>query len=187
MSKVSNTLTMLRLLESGRKYTKYELADILEVNPRMIAIYKEELEKSGIYIDTIRGKYGGYIYHQKHNYNISFDYLDVDAIESILDKLDNKERDKLSITLEKIRAIVIYSTDEGRYPEIKQDEINHKYKIISKAIQNNEILEFDFHKKRRKFIPYSFTYYKNYVYVTGLELNHNDIKTLNLLGIENLD
>ena len=92
MSKVGNTLTMLRLLESGRKYTVKELSEKLEVTPRMIKIYKEELEKCGIYIDTIRGQYGGYVYNKKHDYNISFDYLDIDAIESILDKLTDKEK-----------------------------------------------------------------------------------------------
>lgn len=61
MSKVSNTLTMLRLLETGRKYTIQELADILEVSKRMITVYKEELEKCGIYIDSIKGPYGGYV------------------------------------------------------------------------------------------------------------------------------
>lgn len=64
MSKVGNTLTMLRLLESGRKYSVNELAERIEVKPRMIKIYKEELEKCGIYIDTIRGRYGGYVYHR---------------------------------------------------------------------------------------------------------------------------
>ena len=44
MSKVSNTLTMLRLLESGKKYSVKELAEKLEVSSRMIKSYKEELE-----------------------------------------------------------------------------------------------------------------------------------------------
>ena len=47
MSKVSNTLTMLRLLESGKKYSVKELAEKLEVSPRMIKSYKEELSKYG--------------------------------------------------------------------------------------------------------------------------------------------
>ena len=38
MSKVSNTLTMLRLLESGKKYSVKELAEKLEVSPRMIKL-----------------------------------------------------------------------------------------------------------------------------------------------------
>ena len=64
MSKLSNTLTMLEYLSSGRKYTIKELSDKLEVSERMIRIYKDDLEKAGIYIDTIMGPYGGYVLNQ---------------------------------------------------------------------------------------------------------------------------
>ena len=64
MSKVSNELTMIELLSSGRKYSIKELSEILEVTERMIRVYKEDLEKSGIYIDTIMGPYGGYVLNQ---------------------------------------------------------------------------------------------------------------------------
>ena len=43
MSKISNVLTMLQLLQSGRKYSISELASILEVSERMIRVYKEDL------------------------------------------------------------------------------------------------------------------------------------------------
>ena len=49
MSKISNVLTMLQLLQSGRKYSISELASILEVSERMIRVYKEDLEKACIY------------------------------------------------------------------------------------------------------------------------------------------
>ena len=61
MSKISNVLLMLQYLENGRKYNIKELADKLEVSERMIRVYKEELEKAGIYIDTMMGPYGGYV------------------------------------------------------------------------------------------------------------------------------
>ena len=64
MSKVSNVLEMLELLSSGRKYQISELAEKLEVSPRMIRVYKDECEKAGIYIDTVKGTYGGYVLRQ---------------------------------------------------------------------------------------------------------------------------
>ena len=67
MSKVSNVLTMLEYLSSGKKYSIQELADLLEVSPRMIRVYKDDLEKAGIYIDTIKGPYGGYVLNQNIN------------------------------------------------------------------------------------------------------------------------
>ena len=67
MSKISNVLTMLEYLSSGRKYSIQELSKKLEVSPRMIRVYKDEIEKAGIYIDTIKGPYGGYVLNQNIN------------------------------------------------------------------------------------------------------------------------
>ncbi|MDD3241342.1 MAG: WYL domain-containing protein [Bacilli bacterium] len=67
MSKISNILNMIQLLSSGRKYSIKELSDKLEVTPRQIRTYKEELELAGIYIDSIKGPYGGYILNQNIN------------------------------------------------------------------------------------------------------------------------
>ena len=187
MGKLGNTLTMLRFLETGQKMTVKDLAEKLEVTPRMIKIYKEELEKSGIYIDSINGQYGGYVYKKQHNYNISFNYLDVDAIESVLDKLSPIERNNITLTLEKIRSIVIYSTDESRYKSFDKEDLQKKYQFILKAIKNSNILSFKFHNKNREFIPYTFTFYKDFIYITGYSILEDDIKTLNLNGIKDLD
>ncbi len=67
MSKVSNVLCMLELLSTGKKYSIKELSEELEVSPRMIRVYKDELEKAGIYLHTIKGPYGGYILNQELN------------------------------------------------------------------------------------------------------------------------
>ena len=65
MSKISNVINMLQILSTGKKHSINELSNILEVTPRMIRVYKEELEKAGIFLDTIRGPYGGYVLNQK--------------------------------------------------------------------------------------------------------------------------
>ena len=64
MSKLSNTIMLLRILQNGKKYSIKELATELEVSPRMIRTYKNELECAGIYIESIRGPYGGYYLNQ---------------------------------------------------------------------------------------------------------------------------
>lgn len=178
---------MLKLLESGRKYSISELADKIEVSERMIKIYKNELEKAGIYIDTIKGRYGGYVYHHKNNYDISFNYFDVDAIESVLSKLDEKEQQNISITLEKLRTIVIYQSDENRNMKVDKDELDKKYLRIAEAIKNKQELTFKFHNKVRVFEPHNFTFYKEYIYVTGFSKLENDLKTLNISGIKFID
>ena len=85
MSKISNVISMLQILSSGRKYSINDLANELEVTPRMIRMYKEELEKAGIFIDTIRGPYGGYILNQK---------VYIPPKEITQDKLEMSELDK---------------------------------------------------------------------------------------------
>ena len=67
MSKLSNALLMIEYLSSGKKYSIKELSEKLEVSPRMVRVYKDELEKAGIYIDTIKGPYGGYVLNQDIN------------------------------------------------------------------------------------------------------------------------
>ena len=83
MSKLGNTLAMLKILETGRKYTVNELSSMIEVSPRMIKTYKAELEKAGIYIETINGIYGGYVYNHKNNYDVSFSINDVSCLNSV--------------------------------------------------------------------------------------------------------
>ena len=84
MSKLSNVLMMLQLLQNKRKYSIKELSEKLEVSPRMIRQYKEELELAGIYIETIYGPYGGYVLNQE--VKLPERFLKPENI-----KLDNKE------------------------------------------------------------------------------------------------
>ncbi len=109
MSKVSNVILMLEYLSNNRKYSIKELAEKLEVSPRMIRVYKEELEKAGIYIDTIKGPYGGYVLNQ----NVYFPkrYVNVKIEEynkEIFNKINKALKDK------KICYIEYYNNDRSK-------------------------------------------------------------------------
>lgn len=88
MSKISNVLTMLEILSNSRKYSIKELSEYLEVSPRMIRVYKDELEKAGIFIDTIKGPYGGYVLNQ--NINIPKRFINPQEIENYNKETFNK-------------------------------------------------------------------------------------------------
>ena len=114
MSKISNVISMLQFLSTGKKYSINELANILEVTPRMIRVYKEELEKAGIFIDTIRGPYGGYVLNQK---------IYLPKKEDTQDKLNMSELDK------KIYNIITKALKENKKVEltyISSDDIARK-------------------------------------------------------------
>ncbi|URZ03331.1 helix-turn-helix transcriptional regulator [Clostridium felsineum] len=60
MSKFSNILKMIILLQSRGKMKIKDISDILEVDERMVRKYKEDLEKAGVYVESTRGVDGGY-------------------------------------------------------------------------------------------------------------------------------
>lgn len=122
MSKISNVLTMIEYLSTGRKYSISELSEKLEVSPRMIRVYKDEIEKAGIYIETIKGPYGGYVLNQ--NINVPKRFITPNSIN-----IENKEVYNLinkAIKEKKKCNIEYYSKDKK---EISK-RIIHPYDLI---------------------------------------------------------
>ena len=148
MSKISNVLTMLQLLQSGRKYNINELANKLEVSERMIRVYKEDLEKAGIYIDTIMGPYGGYILNQIVRMPIrKFKMKDAKLLDRyIANEKDKDIRDELILLQDKIKGVYIGSKQEENDLNLK-DETGKKYNLLTRAIKE---------KRKVKILYYSY-------------------------------
>lgn len=179
MGKLGNALAMLKILETGRKFTVKELSEKIEVSPRMIKTYKAELEQAGIYIDTISGIYGGYVYNHKNNYDVSFNIQDVNCVEKILPMLDGKNKNDIEKLLEKIKTIVIYS-DVSLINGQDTDELKKKYNIVSKALKNNSDIKVEYKNKVKVITPHNFSFYKEYIYITGYSITDEDLRTYNL-------
>ena len=130
MSKLSNTLTMLTLLQTGRKYSIQELAKALEVSERMIRVYKEDLEKVGIYIDSIMGPYGGYILNQSVRIPVrKFKMKDAKLLDKYIEKEnDTKVKEELTLLQDKIKGVYIGSKQEEKELDLK-DETSKKYNM----------------------------------------------------------
>ena len=152
MSKISNVLTMIEYLSTGRKYSISELSKKLEVSPRMIRVYKEEIEKAGIYIDTIKGPYGGYVLNQ--NVNVPKRFITPNEInikdKNLFNLLNRAIKEKRKCLIEyysknedKISSRIIHPFDlillgnewgVAAYCELK-DEIRHFYINRIKSIE----------------------------------------------------
>ena len=144
MSKISNVILMLQYLENGRKYNIKELADKLEVSERMIRVYKEELEKAGIYIDTLMGPYGGYVLNQKVRIPTrKFSKSDYEFLKNL--NVDEQDKEKLQIIADKVHGVYFNSNNEKI--ELK-DDIKNSYNILTRAIKE---------KRKVKINYYSFT------------------------------
>ena len=89
---------MLEILSSGKKYTCKELSELLEISPRVVRLYKDELEKEGIYIESIMGKNGGYkLYSKIELPSILFNEYDIKVINEIISHLkSNNDIEKLN-------------------------------------------------------------------------------------------
>lgn len=133
MSKLSNTLTMLELLSTGKKYSVNELAEILEVTPRMIRSYKDDIEKSGIYIDTIYGPYGGYVLNNSVKLpRRKFKMSDYEFLANL--KVGKEDQEKLKIIADKVRGIYLGSNLEMQ--ELTNETKNY-FNIFTRAIKEN--------------------------------------------------
>ena len=145
MSKLSNTLTLLQLLQDGKKYSIKELSEILEVSERMIRIYKDELDKSGIYVDSIRGPYGGYVISNKIKIPIrKFSEEDLETLELIINKETNKKtKENLQNISDKIKGIYIKRKQED--DTILDDNFNKKFNLINKALKQNKNLKITYY------------------------------------------
>lgn len=145
MSKISNCILMLEYLQNGRKYNIKELSEKLEVSERMIRVYKEELEKAGIYIDTIMGPYGGYVLNQSTRVpSRKFSKEDYEFLHNL--KVDEKDKDKLEIIADKVHGVYFGSKNEN----VELNDVTKNYfNVLTRAV-----------KERRKVLInyYSYTH-----------------------------
>jgi predicted DNA-binding transcriptional regulator YafY len=181
MGKLSNVLTMMQLLNTGRKYSIDELSNILEVTPRMIRIYKEELDKAGIYIDTIRGPYGGYILNQSIRMpQRKFNKRDITLLESIASKVDDTLKNDLSILTDKVQGIYQGSIKEAIELNLKGDNLSI-YNLMTRAIKEKrkvKILYYSYNKGENERIihPAELFLYDNGWFVAAFCQLRNDMR-----------
>ena len=62
MSHIARELKMLFYLNNNiNRYVKIdELADLLEITPRQVRRYRDDLDQNGYFVDELRGPAGGY-------------------------------------------------------------------------------------------------------------------------------
>lgn len=191
MSKLSNALTMIELLSSGKKYSVNELADILEVTPRMIRSYKEDLEKAGIYIDTIYGPYGGYVLNSRIKLpRRKFKESDYEFLNNL--KVNEEDKEQLKVIADKVRGIYLGSSLEKN--ELSEDTKTY-YNILTRAIKENRKVKIKYYSYTKGETERIIHPFDLFLYSTGWgvaaycelrrDLRHFELKRIN--EIELLD
>ena len=81
-------------MKDKRIHNMVELSRKLEVTPRMVKQYKDELELAGIYIDSKRGIAGGYVLNQElSNIDIGLTLQEVYFLEQLKEYIEKKYND----------------------------------------------------------------------------------------------
>ena len=188
MSKISNIILMLKYLENGRKYNIKELSEKLEVSERMIRVYKEELEKAGIYIDTIMGPYGGYVLNQSIRIpSRKFNKDDYEFLHNL--KVDDNDKERLDILADKVRGVYFDSKNENI--ELK-DNIKNYYNVLTSAIKEKRKVKINYYSytqgnQNRIIHPLNMFLYNNGWGCAAYCENKKDLRHFELKRINNIE
>ncbi len=146
MAKLSNLIMMINLLKNGRKYSIKELSEKLEVSERTIREYKLFLEEAGIYIETLRGPYGGYVLKRDVNLpKIDFNQNDIELLKIVIPNIkDINLIEKVHNLSNKINNCII--EENNKNVKLIADENELKvYNTISKALKHNYKLKIKYY------------------------------------------
>lgn len=188
MSKLSNCLSMLQLLSSGKKYSIKELSEKLEVSERMIRVYKEDLEKCGIFIDTFMGPYGGYVLKQTSKIpKRKFNEEDINILKEL--KKYTKDSNRYDLLLDKVKGLYFDSLNEK--DELENEEKNY-YNLLSRAIKNHKKVLINYysytHGNQDRIIhPLDLFYYNNGCGCAAFCEKKQDLRHFELSRIKKLE
>ena len=190
MSKISKNIKMLDILSSGKKYTCKQLAEILEISPRMVRLYKDELEKEGIYIDTFLGKDGGYQLRSKIDIpSILFNQNDIEIMDKAIKSCRDEEELGNLINLK--QKIVNYCKLINQKVDFLEEEKRQILDDIQKSIIRKQSIKIKYYskgmEKQREVYPKQIYKYDNLIMVVvQYSEDRNDIRHLNLNRIDKI-
>lgn len=198
MSKITNTILMIKLLSNGRVYSVKELSDELGVTERMVRYYKEQLETAGYIIESFKGPGGGYYINKTDMINIDyFNKYDLEVLDKVQNEMSTSDNDKLIkdfIELNK-KLHSIYNTNKvlSEYDNnLSFKENDEKIKMIDDCIKDKKSVYIGYlgtsgNVTNREIVPISIFKFENNIYVTAFCKLRGAIRHFNLNKIMSLD
>ena len=198
MSKITNTILMIKLLSNGRVYSVKELSEELGVTERMVRYYKEQLEMAGYIIESFKGPGGGYYINKNDMININyFNKYDLEVLDKVQSEISTSDNDKLIkdfIELNK-KLHSIYNTNKvsSEYDNnLSFKENDEKIKIIDDSIKNMKSIYISYlgtsgNVTNREILPISIFKFENNIYVTAFCKLRGAIRHFDLNKIMSLD
>lgn len=198
MSKITNTILMIKLLSNGRVYSVKELSEELGVTERMVRYYKEQLEMAGYIIESFKGPGGGYYINKTDMINIDyFNKYDLEVLDKVQNEMSTSDNDKLIkdfIELNK-KLHSIYNTNKvlSEYKDINVvvNAADDKINTINDCIKNKKSIFIDYLGSsgkivKREIIPINIFEFENKVYVLAFCKLRGSIRHFTLSKILNI-
>ena len=194
MSKVANMLKMIKILKDEKIHNMKDIAEKIEISPRMVKQYKNELEQAGIYIESKRGINGGYSLNKElNNIDIGLTYQELIKLKEI-EQYFNENQD-----FKKIIGKIIESYEKNineadlkkinRIQELGKINLKDTYLSLRKAINRKNKVKIkyysnDFGSNDRVIHPAEMFYYLEEWYVAAFCEKRNDIRLFKLNDIQ---
>lgn len=194
MSKVANMLKMLKILKDEKIHNMNDIAEKIEISPRMVKQYKNELEQAGIYIESKRGINGGYSLNKElNNIDIGLTYQELIKLKEI-EQYFNENQD-----FKKIIGKIIESYEKNineadlkkinRIQELGKINLKDIYLSLRKAINRKNKVKIKYYSNDsglndRVIHPAEMFYYLEEWYVAAFCEKRNAIRLFKLNDIQ---
>ena len=194
MSKVANMLKMIKILKDEKIHNMKDLAEKIEISPRMVKQYKNELEQAGIYIESKRGINGGYSLNKElNNIDIGLTYQELIKLKEI-EQYFNDDQD-----FKKIIGKIIESYEKNineadlkkinRIQELGKINLKDTYLSLRKAINRKNKVKIKYYSNDsglndRVIHPAEMFYYLEEWYVAAFCEKRNAIRLFKLNDIK---
>ena len=193
MSKIYCVYSLLSLLSDGKKKNLQELSNELEISKTMVRNYFNELEKLGIYVESVKGRYGGYYLsgaYQKIPL-MPFNENELLLLESLKNETNIKD---INVLLAKIKKYI--SLEEDKNINSLKETSRKMYNDFTKAIHDERKIQIQYYVvyddklgsrdfTERIVIPDEIFYFENKWFVHGYCELRQDIRQFEFNRIKN--
>ena len=187
-------LKMIKILKDEKIHNMKDIAEKIEISPRMVKQYKNELEQAGIYIESKRGINGGYSLNKElNNIDIGLTYQELIKLKEI-EQYFNENQD-----FKKIIGKIIESYEKNineadlkkinRIQELGKINLKDTYLSLRKAINRNNKVKIKYYSNDsglndRVIHPAEMFYYLEEWYVAAFCEKRNAIRLFKLNDIQ---
>ena len=187
-------LKMIKILKDEKIHNMKDIAEKIEISPRMVKQYKNELEQAGIYIESKRGINGGYSLNKElNNIDIGLTYQELIKLKEI-EQYFNENQD-----FKKIIGKIIESYEKNineadlkkinRIQELGKINLKDTYLSLRKAINRKNKVKIKYYSNDsglndRVIHPAEMFYYLEEWYVSAFCEKRKAIRLFKLNDIQ---